>query len=185
MGLLSVAIGFGTLAVLARKILLLWKRESGSMGPGPWIVSLILLGPLWIVKQPLYDQPTAVKLAASAGWVGVCLLGHYIVARRQGRFFDNPIRAQLTLCVVAAAATAGSTLVLSHDLKLVSGLPGESAGPGSRPDIVLVVMDTVRADHLSLYGYGRETTPFLRELAGGARARSTAWVLGSTVGSTG
>lgn len=31
--------------------------------------------------------------------------------------------------------------------------------------LVLVVLDTVRADHLSLYGYARDTTPFLRELA--------------------
>jgi arylsulfatase len=32
------------------------------------------------------------------------------------------------------------------------------------PTVVLVVMDTTRADHLSLYGYDLETTPFLREL---------------------
>ncbi len=38
----------------------------------------------------------------------------------------------------------------------VAGLP---AG------IVLVVIDTLRADHTSLHGYERDTTPFLRELA--------------------
>ena len=32
------------------------------------------------------------------------------------------------------------------------------------PTAVLVVMDTTRADHLSLYGYERPTTPFLRRL---------------------
>jgi arylsulfatase len=32
------------------------------------------------------------------------------------------------------------------------------------PTAVLVVMDTTRADHLSLYGYDRPTTPFLRRL---------------------
>ncbi|MEZ5332405.1 MAG: sulfatase-like hydrolase/transferase [Thermoanaerobaculia bacterium] len=31
---------------------------------------------------------------------------------------------------------------------------------------VLISLDTLRADHLSAYGYGRETTPFLAELAG-------------------
>ena len=35
-----------------------------------------------------------------------------------------------------------------------------------RPDIVLVVLDTVRAESLSLYGHQRPTTPFLEELAG-------------------
>lgn len=33
------------------------------------------------------------------------------------------------------------------------------------PNIILIVMDTVRADHLSAYGYARETSPFLDQLA--------------------
>ena len=33
------------------------------------------------------------------------------------------------------------------------------------PNILLIVLDTVRADHLSCYGYSRETTPFLDSLA--------------------
>ena len=33
------------------------------------------------------------------------------------------------------------------------------------PNVVMVVMDTVRADHLSLYGYSRNTTPFLEKLS--------------------
>lgn len=42
----------------------------------------------------------------------------------------------------------------------------KKSGPrGDRPNVVLIVMDTVRADHLSCYGYDRETTPFLSELA--------------------
>jgi len=34
-----------------------------------------------------------------------------------------------------------------------------------KPNVVMVVMDTVRADHLSLYGYSRDTTPFLEKLS--------------------
>lgn len=37
--------------------------------------------------------------------------------------------------------------------------------PGS-PSILVLVLDTVRADHSSTYGYGRETTPGLNRLAG-------------------
>jgi len=33
------------------------------------------------------------------------------------------------------------------------------------PNVILIVMDTVRADHLSAYGYERETSPFLEQLA--------------------
>ncbi len=46
---------------------------------------------------------------------------------------------------------------------------GCSAAFAERPDIVLVVMDTVRRDHLSLYGYPRDTSPALRALAAESR----------------
>ena len=36
---------------------------------------------------------------------------------------------------------------------------------GTRPNVVLIVVDTLRADHLSCYGHGNYTTPRLDELA--------------------
>jgi arylsulfatase A-like enzyme len=44
----------------------------------------------------------------------------------------------------------------------------------SRPDVVLVVIDTLRADHLGLQGYGRPTSPGLDALAGRAIVYDTA-----------
>lgn len=38
-------------------------------------------------------------------------------------------------------------------------------GDPSRPDIVLISVDTLRADHLSAWGYSRPTSPFLDQLA--------------------
>ena len=37
--------------------------------------------------------------------------------------------------------------------------------PPPRPDIVLITLDTVRADHLGFHGYNRDTTPFLDTVA--------------------
>lgn len=37
--------------------------------------------------------------------------------------------------------------------------------PGTTPNIILITMDTVRADHLSCYGYQRLTTPNVDQLA--------------------
>ena len=37
--------------------------------------------------------------------------------------------------------------------------------PATRPHVLLVSIDTLRADHLSCYGYARETSPFLDQLA--------------------
>lgn len=37
--------------------------------------------------------------------------------------------------------------------------------PGRGPNVLLVTIETLRADHVSAYGYGRQTTPFLDSLA--------------------
>ena len=37
--------------------------------------------------------------------------------------------------------------------------------PDPRPDVVLIVIDTLRKDHLPSYGYARDTAPFLSRLA--------------------
>lgn len=47
--------------------------------------------------------------------------------------------------------------------------PIETAGPASRPDIVVIVLDATRADHSgSTYGYSRDTMPNIAQLAEGA-----------------
>jgi len=56
--------------------------------------------------------------------------------------------------------------------------------PAQAPNVLLIVLDTVRADRLSLYGYGRDTTPNLVRLADQGvrfeRARASApWTLPS------
>ena len=42
---------------------------------------------------------------------------------------------------------------------------GCSSPPQSRPNILLISIDTLRADHLGCYGYQRATSPFMDELA--------------------
>jgi arylsulfatase A-like enzyme len=39
-----------------------------------------------------------------------------------------------------------------------------SAAPPTRPNVLVYLIDTLRADHASLYGYARDTTPFLKKL---------------------
>ena len=52
-------------------------------------------------------------------------------------------------------------------LGFVSGLLGctQEAPVSEQPMVVLVSIDTLRADHLSSYGYERKTSPFLDTLA--------------------
>ena len=64
-----------------------------------------------------------------------------------------------------------SRVVPSPIIALVVALVVAGAGctraptPTSLPDAVLIVIDTLRADHLSLYGYERPTTPELEAFA--------------------
>lgn len=53
-------------------------------------------------------------------------------------------------------------------LLLVTGMAGcepDREDPSRRPDILFVILDTVRADHVSSYGYSRPTTPQLDAVA--------------------
>ncbi|WP_052376689.1 sulfatase-like hydrolase/transferase [Chondromyces apiculatus] len=68
----------------------------------------------------------------------------------------------------AAGAQAGAPAALATAPGTAAAAAAQEAPPpgtGQRPDIVLVTLDTVRADHTSAYGYERKTTPRLEELA--------------------
>ena len=55
-------------------------------------------------------------------------------------------------------------------------------GPAVRrqPNVLLCIIETVRRDHLSLYGYGRVTTPFLEHLAAEALVFEEGWAQSSS-----
>ncbi len=70
-----------------------------------------------------------------------------------------PIPSALLLLL---AAFGGPVLMAERGPRLE---PSQSAPPVGAPNLLLIVMDTVRADHLNLFGYGRETAPNLARLA--------------------
>ena len=39
-----------------------------------------------------------------------------------------------------------------------------TTAPKQRPNVLIYMIDTLRADHASLYGYARDTTPYLKKL---------------------
>jgi len=63
------------------------------------------------------------------------------------------------LLVVAGVSEAWP---ISAERSALSRLP---AAPANAPNVLLIVLDTVRAESLSVYGYGRPTTPGLERLA--------------------
>src|SRR5262245_58565896 len=87
----------------------------------------------------------------------------------------------LSLCALVILASMALLRRSSAYSRVLSELQGESlrkrarkprtdgsASSQARPDLVILVsLDTLRADRLDLYGYGRETAPHLRELGEG------------------
>jgi arylsulfatase A-like enzyme len=123
-----------------------------------WTVSLLLFAP-WAVKDQLAlfsrAQQAGVAILTAATVIGVMAL-----------------LVRLTSVRVRRAATLLVVVLLS--LGVARPDPGPAQGtplrrvPERGPNILLVTLDTVRADRLSLYGQPRDTTPFLRRFADSA-----------------
>lgn len=61
-------------------------------------------------------------------------------------------------------AAAFGVVIILVPAGCAGGGPGSRGGP-ARPNVVLLTVDTLRPDHLSCYGYGRRTSPFIDVLA--------------------
>jgi arylsulfatase A-like enzyme len=119
--------------------------------------------------------PTAAEVAsarASVGpppqWLGaavsfeIVLFPLALLSRWRRRVLAIPIQP-----AVALGGMAAVLLYVSFEHPQPDTSPfieGPSDSTGSLPNIVVLILDTVRADHLSLYGYERKTTPELDRL---------------------
>jgi arylsulfatase A-like enzyme len=97
----------------------------------------------------------------TSGWLG------YLLLRSSARWDRLATRGRRTMAI----GTLGIVVLFAISFPGLKGArrTDRSLAHGSnqsdRPNILLIVLDTVRADHLSLYGYERETTPFLEIMA--------------------
>lgn len=119
------------------------------------------------------DLEAQKELAAPAAGFGLTFLAVVYILRvtwRRTHIAFDPA----TPWPVGRAAMALGGMVLGLALALVWNGLGESllhpvraseSASSGRPNIILVVLDTVRADHFSSYGYSRPTTPNLDRLA--------------------
>jgi arylsulfatase A-like enzyme len=161
-----------------------WSKRFGLL-TNPWVISAVLLG----VEQEwdLLNMGAARQLGGRVQLAEALLAGMLIVVIAAsiwlGRWLRAPIsgsRWALATLALLAVLTLSSAALASWHTRTVQAAPqpaaslgntggntgGNTSGnTGGKPNIVLIVMDTVRADHLSVYGYGLETTPNLKTLA--------------------
>ena len=169
---------FVPLAMIAMLLLALrserWSTRFGLL-TNPWMVAALFLGFGQIsalqfmgVAEQLgtgirhwHYLLTGSQLAAIAGavWLG----GMWRRAADPHRIFAPNRAAPVLAALLAAAGFALGVEPASGPLPAVA-----MAGGSARPNVILIVMDAVRADHLPLDGIHRDTAPNLRKLAADA-----------------
>jgi arylsulfatase A-like enzyme len=167
--MLFLAVG-AALALVTRK----WPRRAGWCSPR-LIVALAILPALAAAIPGIYVEAWAV-LALGFGVRLAPVLERHPAGMR--RWLGKTAPALLALVVLQAAWVLGGEPIRRW------GEQSRPLPPHGSPDVLLIVLDTLRADRLSVYGYPRETTPTLTRLAKrGIRfdeARATApWTLAS------
>lgn len=168
------------LVLLAALGLLLapWARlRPGVVGRANLALHVLLAALAPLLVSRLVHPLACVALAAGfASRVVPRITAHGQGFRRLVRWSLGPL-----LGAIGLLAAIGHGRVEHAESRSLAALP--AASPGA-PNVLLIVLDTVRADHLSAYGWHRETSPNLARFAArGVRftqARSTApWTLPS------
>ncbi len=169
-GIASVVFAYSALAVLVAALVagsccLLGlavnsaREKWRSLSRGLPLASVLFVFTATLVNVrllPSFTSPTS--LAADLA----LLLSSLLLARVWSSPRSHQLRQRLFvggMVVVVVAAGAW----MSH-----SPAPRQSISRGGErrsPDVVIVLVDTLRADHLGAYGYGAKTSPFLDEFA--------------------
>ncbi|HWQ03279.1 MAG TPA: sulfatase-like hydrolase/transferase, partial [Candidatus Nitrosotenuis sp.] len=112
----------------------------------------------WLFVSGRIKQSACVILA-----LGIAAAFHRSMRPRAERLYALQARTIPPL-LVGTLLLAGLLFGIAYlrEQQQIAALP---PAPPGRPNVVLIVMDTVRADHLSAYGYSRQTSPFLDRLA--------------------
>jgi arylsulfatase A-like enzyme len=138
------------------------------------LISLVLLIPFLVGGRHLARSILHARSNASSFELGFLTVLAFIAAlfaqdRWLARGHARVAHWAYRLVVAVTAVGFAVALAIAHDGVAEVILPAASrtATPvTSRPNVILISVDTLRADRLSLYGYERDTTPFLRRLAG-------------------
>lgn len=114
-------------------------RPWGEVGASPYLaISTRTLSSREGRNVPGTSRGLALPLPPEGGLVALSL---------QARTGGGPIEGEGGLLVRRPVVVSQTSEVL------------DSPSPSRRPNVILVLIDTLRADHLGCYGYGKETSP--------------------------
>ncbi|UCG33872.1 MAG: sulfatase-like hydrolase/transferase [Phycisphaerales bacterium] len=169
------------LAVLSIPLAVVFVRPGAArrLGPVEGVQAGLLVIVGGVLAAPgdlmLVEKLTGLRFAASA--VGALLAGCvlWLVLRaftsraRQYRRMRVVLHVLTVCCLVATGVSVGAMVRTPFAgpgvYRLPEARPAGGGGSGGRPNILLVMLDTLRADRMSCYGYLRQTTPELDRFA--------------------
>jgi arylsulfatase A-like enzyme len=139
-------------------LVLVARVRPGRLGASGVLFVLLFLTFLGILSRCRIYTVVCMLLAAClawriAPWVARRARGFDLVVRQSGLVLGGLLLATIAVC--ASRGFWAEQRVLGHLARSVGGVP----------NVLLIVLDTVRAESLSLYGYPRATTPSLARLA--------------------
>jgi len=153
-------------AILIWSLLSETRAERFALVASPWAAAFSLLLAAWVNNEALARQSLVMRilctLVIAGALVGVSTLG---IRARVRYFTAAPLGQPLTVLGGALAFVLGCAFFFGSNIHAQGDSRRSTAADSSKPNVLLLTLDTVRADHLSLYGYNRDTTPRLAELA--------------------
>lgn len=197
-----VRIVFGAIALLATALLPFLLELCLRSVRDPFLVvaggDLLLTLGVAIGMAALAGVLTARRAGATREHLALALSGLWVVAAAAHRIggAGESLRTALLALLVGGVVAVASLLALrifAPEARLRSAAlaatlcllptagwllrtpPAPAVAARERPDVLLIVLDTARADHLSVYGHHRATTPALGKLAERAQVYERAW----------
>jgi arylsulfatase A-like enzyme len=124
-----------------------------------WSGVLLAIGCFCVLAIRLLVPLVLPGAALWLAWI-IGLLGAFQIARTVNR---HP-HSRFAPWMIAAAALIALG-VLSYGPVREASQRAALPAPRNSPNVLIIIVDTLRADHLSLYGYTRDTSPYLDQLA--------------------
>ncbi|MCC6409216.1 MAG: sulfatase [Planctomycetes bacterium] len=157
---LAIVVGVLVLAALVsarlRELLVPWL--------GPWTLCTLFFGVGWLLAVPLSGRDESTLSAVTLAAIAVVLATGRSVRLRFPRL--RPLAAVPILAFGALALLAAGmlreTIAFEREPRRL-----HRPGPG-QPNVLIVTLDTTRADHMPDWGYARNTTPVLSEFGASA-----------------
>ncbi len=164
-----LAVVFGFVFILPATALALALRPGdGSLdrarrvAAGAWIFLHVFLILLWQDYESLEHEFTAARMGAKLAFLAIAAAAAWILSRpvaRLVRAVTGGLRPR------AMARGAGVLLLLVGGGEWVTARAPAAAPGAPGPNVLFILVDTLRADALGCYGYHRPTSPHIDALA--------------------